>query len=128
MKVCANGWLQTVAAVQSLISIAINTLLDIQSPPSELGYYQRLREEAAAVFQSDQDWRDSASLMSLTHGDSAIPESLRRWPILSQVLVQEVIAKDGVSLPDGHHLPRGAWVGISAVGVHIDDRFYSSPH
>lgn len=35
--------------------------------------------------------------------------------------------KDGVTLPSGHHIPKGEWMGVDTVDLHHDDRFYLKP-
>lgn len=41
--------------------------------------------------------------------------------------MQEVIHKDGVTLPDGQHVPRGAWLGAYLAGIGMDERYYLDP-
>ena len=52
---------------------------------------------------------------------------MRRNPSSVKSLMREVVQKEGVTLPDGTHLPNGAWVGVPAQRVHFDERFYSDP-
>ena len=47
--------------------------------------------------------------------------------MLSRVILREVMPKDGVTLPSGHHVPKGAWMGAGTVDLHHDDRFYPKP-
>ena len=42
--------------------------------------------------------------------------------------MREVVKHDGLTLPEGTHLPRGSLLGVSLVGVHTDERFYSKPN
>jgi hypothetical protein len=35
--------------------------------------------------------------------------------------------KDGVTLPNGQHLPQGAWLGVPVPGIHNDERYYHEP-
>lgn len=41
--------------------------------------------------------------------------------------MRQVMHKDGITLPGGHHLPQDAWVGVSVLGINRDDRFYADP-
>ena len=109
------------------IPTAANTFLDLLSSPPELGYYKSLQEEAAAIFRTEQDWADSTLLGKFSYADSAIRESLRKNPVLTRVVLREVVRKEGLDMPDGHHLPRGTWIGVPAVGIHHDERFYHEP-
>lgn len=106
---------------------ATNTFLDLLSSDPDLGYYDGLRDEAAAAFGSEKDWGALAALAKLPLADSAIRESLRRNPPAARGAMREVVHKDGLTLPDGHHLPRGTWIGASVIGVQTDDRFYPKP-
>ena len=105
-----------------------NVLFDLLSSPPNFNYYSLLREEVEATFAKEEDWKDHANLAKLTHMDSAIRETLRMNPVLSRLTLREVISPKGLDLPSGHHLAKGTWVGIPAVSVHQDERFYHAPH
>ena len=105
-----------------------NVFLDLLSSEPELRYYEHLRNEAAEAFKSEADWADLGSLAKLTLTDSTIRESLRRSPVSARAAMREVVHKDGVTLPSGDRLPRGALLGVSMIGVHTDDRFYTKPN
>ncbi len=106
---------------------ATNTFLDLLSSDPEFKYYQTLQEEASTAFREEEDWADPATLGKLSYADSAIRETLRENPVLTRVVVREVVRKGGVDLPDGHHVPQGAWLGAPVVGIHHDERFYPNP-
>lgn len=59
--------------------------------------------------------------------DSAIRETARYHPILIKGLTKEVVRENGLDLPDGTHIPRGGWLGVPVLGLHMDDRFYPNP-
>lgn len=65
--------------------------------------------------------------MKLILTDSAIRESLRYHSILIKGLTKEVVCEGGLELPDGTHIPRGSWIGIPVLGLHLDGRFYPDP-
>lgn len=114
-------------ALDSTVVVAANTFLDLLGSAPELCFYEALREEAAAVFQKESDWENPAVLARLTRIDSALRESLRRNPQAVRSRQREIVHRDGLTLPDGHHLPRGSWVGFPVAGVHFDERFYPDP-
>lgn len=114
----------TLGAMHTTIMTATNTMLDLVSSNTDSRFWEMLREEAASVFQIEDDWADAASLPKLSLADSTIRESLRKNPMLTRVILREVMPRDGVTLPSGHHLPKGAWVGAATVGLQHDDRFY----
>ena len=89
--------------------------------------YETLREEAASLIQSEDDWKNGATFKKLTLSDSAIRESLRYHPILIKGLTKEVVREGGLELPDGTHIPRSSWIGIPVLGLHMDSRFYPNP-
>ena len=35
--------------------------------------------------------------------------------------------ENGITLPSGHHITKGTWLGAGAVGMHNDSRFYPKP-
>ncbi|KAL8737236.1 MAG: hypothetical protein Q9181_001890 [Wetmoreana brouardii] len=115
------------AALSSTIIQASNILLDIVSCTKETQAYGILREEAAASLKTDEDWNNPAVFRRFILSDSAIRESLRYHPILIKGLTKEVIRSEGLSLPDGTHIPQGGWLGIPVLGLHMDDRFYPNP-
>ncbi|KAI4247128.1 MAG: hypothetical protein L6R42_009709 [Xanthoria sp. 1 TBL-2021] len=115
------------AALSSTIIQASNLLLDILCCPPETQAYERLREEAACLLQREEDWMNPAIFKRLTLCDSAIRETARYHPILIKGLTKEVVHPQGLSLPDGTHIPRGGWLGVPVLGLHNDDRFYPEP-
>jgi cytochrome P450 len=115
------------AAMSSTVIQVSNSVLDIINCDPQLDLYGQLRQEAQSVIKTDSNWRESATFNSLVLYDSVIRESLRCHPILIKGLTKEVIDPEGLSLPDGTHLPKGSWVGVPVVGVHRDERFYPDP-
>ncbi|KAL8797974.1 MAG: hypothetical protein Q9182_007066 [Xanthomendoza sp. 2 TL-2023] len=113
----------TLAAVHTTIITATNVILDLASSTSDSDYYRLLREEAASVFRTPEDWVCWSSLRDLTLVDSAIRESLRLNSVAGRVM-RQVMVKEGLTLPGGQHLPQNAWVGVSIVGINRDSRFY----
>lgn len=106
---------------------ATNTFYDLLSSDPDRRYYKSLQEEAAAVFQTEQDWVEPSSLAKLSYADSTLRETLRKSPVLTRMVLREVVRKEGLHLPDGHHVPQGAWLGVPAISLHHDERFYPNP-
>ena len=107
---------------------ATNIMLDIISSNPDSSFWEQLREEATGVFKTEDDWNNPASLQDLPLADSAIRETLRQSPVLTRILLREVLPKDGVTLPSGHHIPQGSWVATDTIQLHNDDRFYLRPN
>ena len=102
-------------------------MLDLISSDPDAKFWGQLREEATGVFKNVDDWTNPASVLKLSLADSTIRESLRKNPIIARSVVREVIADDGITLPSGHLIPKGAWMCAGAVGLHHDSRFYPKP-
>ncbi|KAL6713726.1 hypothetical protein ACLMJK_008218 [Lecanora helva] len=111
--------------IHTTIITATNAFVDLLSSPQM--NFDRLREETASIFRSEEDWKDHDLLRELIYTDSTIRETLRLSPPLSRLLLREVAAEKGLQLPDGQRLSKGTWVAVTPVGVHSDERFYSNP-
>lgn len=114
------------SAIHSTVLTATNVFLDLLTSPSHLSFYAILRAEASTVFPTPSFWLDSTSTAKLNHTDSTIRESLRQNPTIARVATRQVVPKNGIILPSGHHLPQGAWLGCSALGIQ-NERFYAEP-
>ncbi|KAI9373779.1 cytochrome P450 [Aspergillus egyptiacus] len=111
----------------SVSASACNLLVDVASYPPEKGLYSSLQQEALSTLDSSAAWRDPANFAKLRFITSTVQESLRLSPQLLRAANREVIHPDGLTLPTGQHLPRGTWVGASALDIHLDERFYPDP-
>lgn len=118
---------QGFAALTSTVIQASNIVLDILSCSPEMQVYESLRAEATSSIKTNDDWNSNATFKSLTLSDSVIRESLRYHPILIKGLTKEVVRSEGLELPDGTHIPRGGWIGVPVLGLHMDERFYPNP-
>lgn len=50
---------------------------------------------------------------------------MRMWGFVSRGVLKQVVAKNGVTLPSGHHLPQGTNVGLHQYPVHHDEEIYA---
>ena len=71
-------------------------------------------------------WADQTLLPRLVFLNSAIRETLRCNPSSVVNIQRKVLAKQGVTLPSGQHLPKGTWLGVPVVGIHSDENIYSN--
>lgn len=113
------------AAVQVQAITLDNALVDIAHAPRSEQLQQILREEAAAADQVKDvsvRWR-RAEVAKLARMDSVLTESLRLWGF-SHGVIKVVVAKEGVDLPTGEHIPCGAKIGVGSYGVHHDEEVY----
>ncbi|KAL9114712.1 MAG: hypothetical protein Q9227_001390 [Pyrenula ochraceoflavens] len=112
------------AAIQSSAITITNALFDIAASPSSGLIQQELRSEA---FSARPSWSRNV-LSKMTKTDSLLRESLRLWGFVSHGITKAVVAKEGVTLPSGEHLPYGAKCGIASYGPHHDEDFYQNPY
>lgn len=97
------------------ISAAVFYLL--HNPP----VLAKLTDEIRTAFHDVSEIRHS-KLNSLIYLQSTIDETLRISPALPSIMPREVLA-GGIEL-DGHHIPKGATVGISAYAIHHNETYY----
>ena len=106
---------------------ATNAMLDLVSSDSDANFWGQLGEEASGLFKNEDDWTNPTLLPKLSRADSTIREGLRKNPLIIRSVGREVVADDGVTLPSGHLIPKGVWMGAGAFAIHHDDRFYHKP-
>lgn len=99
-----------------------NTLLDLVSSNPDLGYYDALRKEAEVVFPQGM-WSDESKTSGLPCAESAIRESMRLNPGSTRLLSRIVVAKEGLILPDGIHVPKNSTISLPA-DIQRDELFY----
>ncbi|OQO12016.1 hypothetical protein B0A48_02655 [Cryoendolithus antarcticus] len=104
-----------------------NTLLDILSSPQHGGILAALRNEAEAALQGAPDTWTRADILRLELADSVIRESQRLNRTTGKAMLRRVVAKEGLALPDGTHIPNGIYIGLSAEGIHMDPDLYEAP-
>ncbi|KAH8886988.1 cytochrome P450 [Thozetella sp. PMI_491] len=120
------------AAIQSSIISITNTLFDIASSPNCADYMNMLREEdittatARRLGHGSSPW-GKATLARMTRVDSALRESMRLNGFVARGVMKMVTAREGVTLPDGSHIPYGTKVGIQAYSIHRDKDYYPDP-
>jgi cytochrome P450 len=115
------------AATHSTVLTITNILFDIASSPSSAVIQQTLREEISDVMSKNpgKEWT-KASLAQMLRLDSAVRESLRLWGFSARGVSKQVVARQGINLPSGVHLPYGCKVGITNWAIHHDESFYQN--
>ncbi|KAH8668751.1 cytochrome P450 [Xylariales sp. PMI_506] len=112
------------AAIQSSVITLSNTLFDLAASPECATSLTAMHDEVRRVASADPTW-SKAALVQMTHVDSALRESLRLNGFIERGIMKMVVAPQGVTLPDGSHIPHGTKVGISGYSVHHDNDIYS---
>jgi cytochrome P450 len=116
------------AAIQSSVITLTNTLFDLTASPSCTEWLASMREEVLCetdtLARTGPPAWSKAALSRLTHVDSALRESLRLNGFIERGIMKMVVAPEGVTLPDGSHIPCGTKVGVSGYSIHHDDANY----
>ena len=115
------------AAIHTTTLTSSNLLIDLLGSDSKLGYIEALSEEIAAINDSSKGEWSKLALGAMTRADSALRESMRLSGFVVWGVERKVIAKDGVTLPDGVHIPYWANIAVPAWGIHHDDQLYDNP-
>lgn len=115
------------AAIHTSTFTITNAIFDLVSSDPSHHYLEQLREEAALILAAEEGVWTKKGLSKMYKIDSALRESLRISSFLSVGILRKVIAKDGVTTPDGVHLPHGANVAIPTYGIHRDEKNYENP-
>lgn len=75
----------------------------------------------------DEKWSKS-SVLSMTKTDAILRESMQYPSFMTSVLDRTVVAKDGITTPDGLYLKRGNVISVPALPVHRDPIIYHGPN
>jgi cytochrome P450 len=112
--------------VHTSTAAAINGLVAILGAGPEL--WVALREEAVAALKASVGnvW-SKATVARLPLLDSTLRESMRVMAFKGRGVEREVVAREGVTLPDGTFLSCGTKVGVPTIGIQLDERFYERP-
>ncbi|KAI2627776.1 cytochrome P450 [Hypoxylon sp. NC1633] len=121
------------AAIQSSVITLTNALIDIAASPDCTQSMASMHDEVVRetsitpkdLQQSKGPW-SKANLARMTLVDSALRESLRLNGFIERGIMKMVVAPEGVTLPDGSHIPYGTKVGVSGYSIHHDEDIY--PH
>ena len=111
-------------AVHTSNAALVNGLVDIMSPPAGTEVYEELRAEAEEVFKACNGKWSKSSVLQLEKIDSALRESLRLSTFKARGVERVVVAKKGVTLPDGTYLPKNTKVGVPVLPIHLDHDIY----
>jgi cytochrome P450 len=111
------------AGIQSSSITITNAVYDLASAPNSAEVQSMLRAEVLNNSSTTTNWTRNA-VAKLIRIDSVLRESMRLWGFLSRGVMKRVVAPEGVTMPDGRHLPLGAKVGVTSYAVHHDEGVY----
>lgn len=116
------------AAIHTSTFTLVNAIYDIASSPKMADMLSEIQAEALSVMPApDEKWSKS-SVQSMTKTDAILRESMRYSTFMTSALERTVVAKDGITTPDGLYLKRGNIVGVPALPVHHDPTIYHDPN
>ncbi|KAI0973768.1 cytochrome P450 [Xylaria arbuscula] len=113
----------TFAAIQSSVITLTNVLFDLAASGSCAASLATMHGEVSSCVNEKDKWSKPA-LAGMTHVDSALRESLRMNGFIERGIMKMVVAREGVTLPDGSHIPCGTKVGVSGYSIHHDEGNY----
>ena len=115
------------AAIHTTTVTSTNLLIDLFGSDPKAGYAETLSTEIEAINKANNgDW-SKAALAAMTRTDSALRESMRVSGFVIWGVVRKVVAKDGITLPDGTKIPYWANIGVPAWSNHHDEELYARP-
>jgi len=109
------------ASIHTTSLSAAETVSNILS--TDPGVIYSLREEAYRTFQEEGGWTKQG-LSRMHRMDSAIRESQRASPIALTFIHRKVIAKEGVTTPEGVHINYGAILTCPWTPVALDNEIH----
>lgn len=112
------------AAIHTTSITMTNILISLYTSPDRDTYLAGLREEVERVLRENDGEFTVKALASLHRTDSTIREAMRCHPLTDDGFRREVVAKGGIHLSDGLHLPFGLRVVVPAHAIHRDKDIY----
>jgi cytochrome P450 len=117
-------------AAFATIPVAVHVLLNLFGLEEAQAFLPLLREEIQTTFLNSEDWEDpnatAPGRMPLL--EAFLRESMRHTPFFTRGQEHKVIARNGIELPDGTHVPTGTFLACPVAGIAGDERFYPEPH
>ncbi|KAI0545951.1 cytochrome P450 [Xylaria curta] len=116
----------TFAAIQSSVITLTNTIFDLAASSECVDSLEAMHEEVTGEIgaaDKPKGWSKKA-LGRMKRVDSALRESMRLNGFLERGVMKMVVAPEGVTLPNGSHIPCGTKVGVSGYSIHRDEGNY----
>lgn len=119
MRVCPLNF----ASIHTTAITAHSALIDILS--AEPSVMEALREEATRIYKEEGKQWTKNGLARMYRLDSAIRESQRHTTMAMSLIAKKVVAKEGVTSPDGVHYPFGCLLSYAWFPVAHDKDVYA---
>jgi cytochrome P450 len=116
------------AAIHTSTFTSVNAIYDIVSSPDMATILSDINAEVRSVMPgADEKWSKS-SVQSMVKTDAVLRESMRYSSFMTSALERTVVAKEGVTTPDGLHVKRGNVLAVPALPIHRDPDTYPDPN
>ncbi|KAI8933191.1 hypothetical protein NX059_009829 [Plenodomus lindquistii] len=112
------------AAIHTTSLTGLDTMTSILNSDAEV--IESLREEAYRVLQEEGGWTKQA-LSKMHRIDSAIRESQRVSPIALTFIHRKVVAKEGITTPEGIFVPHGTLFSCPWYAFANDEDIHDEP-
>lgn len=116
------------AAVHTTTMTAANMMLDIASGSEGRSCLAAISTECQQLSVKYGSQWSPARLTEMIVTDSALRESMRLSGFAGKGFSRKVMPPNGLSLPNGVHVPHGKTVCISAYSLHHDESIYAKPY
>ncbi|KAF2085151.1 cytochrome P450 [Saccharata proteae CBS 121410] len=124
-SLCSRILALNFVGIHTSSAAAMNAFLDIAAGGPSV--HAALRHEASTVLREAGGTWTKPAVAKLVLLDSTLRESLRFSAFKARGVERQIIAKRGVTLPDGTYLPYGTKVGMPTTEIHKDAAFYDRP-
>jgi cytochrome P450 len=112
------------ASIHTTSLTAYETMISILSAGPDV--VQQLREEAHRILQEEGGWT-KPGLTRMHRMDSTIRESQRVAPLSLTFIVRKVVAKEGITTPEGVHVPYGNYLSCPWTPLANDTDIHDRP-
>jgi cytochrome P450 len=126
-RICHRMLLLNFVSMHTTSFTVTNTLQDLFSQPPIIGTAEDLREECIRVFHAHNGVWSYEAVSQLVLLDSTIRESMRISSFSILALPRRVVAKEGIRLADGTHIPAGIPLATPMDAIHMDAAYYTNP-
>ena len=115
------------AAIPTSAQTCANAVYDIMSSPEKDWVLSEMRKELEEIRAADKGSWTRTSVQRMVKTDAFIRESMRLSTLQNGAFHRVVVAKDGVTLPDGLHIKQGNMVSIPSYPIQRGADYYSEP-
>lgn len=112
------------AAIHTSTFSIVNAITDVVTSSDGKSLLKMLQAEIEQVMAEDGGQWNKTSVQRMVKTDSVLRESMRYSTFMTGALQRAVVAKEGITTPDGLHIKQGNWVEVPAWPRHLDSSAY----